>query len=123
VRSGPVGSPASARVVDAVVQSGGVETPYRRGGSGPAVLLLTRRSGEIRDRVFARLAGTNRVIEPLSLPPVSRWPDWLRGVVDGLGLDRPDLVVDPELESGVLELLRGDPDRYGRLVRIDTLDP
>jgi hypothetical protein len=113
----------SSRIVDAVVQSGGLETPYRRGGSGPVVLLLTLRPGESRDRVFARLAGKNRVIEPLSLPPVSRWPDWLRGVVDGLGLDRPDLVVDPELEPGILELLRGDPDRYGRLVRIDTLDP
>lgn len=102
-------------VFEAVVVTGGAETPYRRGGRGSVtVVLLTDRAG-----LFDALLPAVRVVEPLRRPaePGSpAWQDWLRAVVDGLGLDRPALVVEPALMGAARRLAAVDPDRFGAVV-------
>ena len=74
-------------IVEAIVQIGAAETPYRRAGRGRATLLLLDTTQPDQERVFRRLAAAGLVIQPLVLPDTTAWPRWLRGVVDGLGLD------------------------------------
>lgn len=116
-------------VVEAVVVAGTVETPYRRAGQGPTVLLLG--AGMLFDELRKGL----RVIEPLRLPAgadttprlpaaaagavepdPAAWQAWLQGLVDGLGLDRPALLVGAELEATVRRAVARDPDRFGPVV-------
>ncbi len=108
-----------APVVEAVVQTDGVETPYRRAGRGTVVLLLAAVPG-----LMEGLAAEYRVIEPLRRPsdPGGRdWMTWLRGLVDGLGLDRPALVVELA-DSAVVRLrVAAEPDRFGPVVEAGPL--
>jgi hypothetical protein len=102
-------------VFEAVVVTGGAETLYRCGGRGPVTaVLLTDRAG-----FFDELVRAVRVVEPLRRPagPGSpAWQDWLQAVVDGLGLDRPALVVDPALAGAARRLAATDPERFGAVV-------
>lgn len=111
-----------AGYIEAIVQTGETETAYRRAGRGRPVLLLMGASSPEGDEVFRRLAGTALVIEPRAVPAPDLWPDWLRGVVDGLGLDRPDLVVSPALSAAAEAFALLDPERVGRVLRTDTID-
>lgn len=115
-------------VVEAVVVTGTTETPYRRAGRGATVLLLG--AGVL----FDQLAETLRVVEPLRIPPVreaapadrteapddTAWRDWLRGLVDGLGLDRPALLVGAGLEAAVRRAVGEDPYRFGPVIEAGT---
>lgn len=113
--------------------AGTVETPYRRAGRGGTVLLLGAAG------LFDELAETLRVVEPLRLPagPVRTggpedavdrvrgldegvWRDWLKGLVDGLGLEQPALVVGTGLEAGVRRVAAQDPDRFGPVLAAGT---
>jgi hypothetical protein len=100
--------------VEAVLLSGGLETPYRRAGAGPPILLLVDSPD-----LFEALAGTFRVIQPLRTPGDSHepgWPRWLRDVVDGLGLGRPAVIVDMRSAGPARRLATSDPDRIGPVV-------
>jgi hypothetical protein len=90
----------------AVVQVGDVETGYRRAGRGPSVLLLTTAVSASADEVFAALALHFRVIQP-AWPvglPIADVSHWLRGIIEGLGLERPLLLVDAGSEAGAHQL-------------------
>jgi len=117
-RRGDVMTPRG-EVFEAVVVIGGAETPYRCGGSGSAtVVLLTDRAG-----LFDELVHAVRVVEPLrrlAHPGSPAWQDWLRAVVDGLGLDRTVLVVEPALAGAARRLASIDPDRFGAVVEAAT---
>lgn len=110
-------------IIEAIVQTGGSETPYRRAGRGHPTLLLCGRQWPDREAVFLRLASAGMVVEPLALPPLPEWPQWLRSVVDGLGLDRPDLAVSADVLEGARSFVREDPYRVGALVPVETIDP
>lgn len=110
-------------VVKAIVQTGTIETEYRRVGRGPATLLLTRVAAPARDDLLRRLSEDRLVIQPVELAAVGLWEEWLRGVVDGLGLDRPDLVVDADLADLARGFARRDPGRAGDVLIIDSIDP
>lgn len=104
--------------VEAVVMTAGRETRYRRAGHGRAVLLLVH-----DDALFTDLARDLRVVEPLGPdggPSDPEWHAWIQGLVDGLGLDRPALVVDPGAGSIVRRLTATDPDRFGPVVDSGT---
>lgn len=104
----------SVGVVEAVLLAGGLETPYRRAGHGPPVLLLVDRID-----LLEALAPHYRVIQPLRAPDDPQgqdWPGWLRDVVDGLGLGRPAMVVDPGLAGTMQTLADSDPHRVGPIV-------
>ncbi len=122
------------RVVAAVVQTAAVETSYRRAGRGRSVLLLVgvAPAGE-RERLFMRLAAEFRVVEPEAprslldgwedRVSVEEWSVWIRGVIDGLGLDRPALAADATHAPRAEEFARADPGRSGPVVRLETGDP
>ena len=120
-------------VIEAVVVAGTMETPYRRAGRGATVLVLGAPG------LFDELTETMRVIEPLLLPPAAigavgagsddgagppedtAWHEWLQGLVDGLGLDRPAIAVAPELEAVARRAAARDPDRFGPVVAAGTV--
>jgi hypothetical protein len=104
----------------AVVQAGHIETGYRRAGLGPTVVLLVTTRTAAADHIFHALAGQFRVIQPA-------WPGglatenvagWLRGVIEGLGLDQPLLVVDEGSAAGAHQLKATLPSLTGAVVSI-----
>jgi hypothetical protein len=104
----------------AVVQAGHIETGYRRAGLGPTVVLLATTRTAAADQLFHALAGQFRVIQPA-------WPGglatenvagWLRGVIEGLGLDQPLLVVDEGSAAGAHQLKATLPSLTGAVVSI-----
>lgn len=135
------------RIVEAILHTGSVQTPYRRAGRGPTLLLLVRGTTDERAEVFRALAREFRVIDPAppwaraegprptggrggdstadgeeDPPPGHEWGAWLPGVVDGLGLDRPALIVDPGRASLIGALARSDPHRFGPVIVIRPED-
>lgn len=135
------------RVVEAVLHTGSVQTPYRRAGRGRTLLLLLRGTTDERGEVFLALAREFRVIDPAppwagaqgprqtdgrgedsraageeDPPPGHEWGAWLVGVVDGLGLDRPALIVDPMRASLIGALAESDPHRFGPVIVIGPGD-
>lgn len=115
----------SSTIVEALVEAGGVETRYCRAGRGTPVLLVARAGVEVRgSRTFAELARHGCVIAPEPPDPATtgagggppRIADWLRDVIDGLGLERPSLVVDEPFGLDALEFVVTDGERVRDLV-------
>lgn len=113
----------STRHVVATVQAGRVETTYVRAGRGIPVLLVQPGSPATiaRSALFVRLAREFRVIAPILMPErvndtrviEGRVPvrDWLRGLLEGLGLERPCLVVASSLSGMLRPFLESDGER------------
>lgn len=124
--------PLAAPAIDAVVLTGPTETPYRRAGSGLPVLLLSGTGGEISGgQLFRELSDQFRVIAP-RMPATARersialpLSSWLRDLIDGLGLVRPNLVAEEAFGIAALRFAMMDPERVGRLVIVchDHTDP
>lgn len=124
--------PLAAPAINAVVLTGPTETHYRRAGSGPSVLLLSGTGGEISGgQLFRELSDQFRVIAP-RMPAAAGEPSiplalssWLRDLIDGLGLVRPDLVAEEAFGISALRFAMLDADRVGRLVILsrDHADP
>lgn len=118
------GSPAAeSEVVDAVVQSGSAEIPYRRTGRGRAVLLLADASDPAVHGSVRRMAESRLVIQPRGLPEGSAWSSWLTTLVEGLGLDAPDVIVGPEARAHLDAFAASHPGWVGRISDIETIDP
>jgi len=98
----------AAEKVEALVQIGAVETRYQRAGQGtPLILLRAQYAGA--DPLFERLATEFKVIAPelSSCRAASGFEDWLRGLIDGLGLDQPRVVVAAESVQELWDLMDG----------------
>lgn len=88
----------SAAMVEAVVQVGDVSTSYLRCGRGPRVVLVALDPVE-RLRLLALLAAEHCVVAPA--PPRQATSPlqpaglaaWLRGVLDGLGLQEAEILL------------------------------
>jgi pimeloyl-ACP methyl ester carboxylesterase len=108
-------------IVEALVQIGSVEVPYVRAGRGETTLLLG--IGKLRElamsSAFQKLAADRRAIGAVA--PAGCDTRWLRNLIEGLGLDRPTLVVHRSLA----ELARGfaaeHPDRVGVIACADEM--
>jgi hypothetical protein len=98
---------AEPQIVEAVVQVGAEETRYLRCGRSGQVALVVAMDAAERLRLVRLLAAERRVIAPV--PPLltgslTAWSGadlgaWLRDVVEGLGLDRPALVLEAALAA------------------------
>ncbi|HSK19481.1 MAG TPA: hypothetical protein VK912_10080 [Longimicrobiales bacterium] len=111
-------------IIEAVVQVGVQETHYLRCGRGDRVVVVLTGDAAERMRLIHHYAGGGRVIAPV--PPLGdpirptmaddaagapdaghRWmagdddgpaaAEWIVGVIDGLGLDRPAVVLAADL--------------------------
>ena len=110
--------------VHAVVDAGAVSTPYVRAGVGSTVLLLcsAARPSPLVAPLFAALTSSFRVIAPHD-PRVCRpetnlsvaFPVWLRGFLDGLGVERTAIVAQEEMAARALGFALSDPLRVSRL--------
>jgi hypothetical protein len=94
-------------VIEAAVQVGADVTRYLRCGSGDRVVVVVAGDGEERSRLIARHCGRCRVIAPvIDSAAYAAFPEWLAGVIEGLGLDQPDVVMaadHADLAAGVRE--------------------
>jgi pimeloyl-ACP methyl ester carboxylesterase len=123
-------------MIEAVVQTGAFETSYRRAGAGgPVLLLIGATEAAMGDWLFEQLAGQFRIIAPV-LPPCVDGGDstappgddhelelWLRGLIDGLGLERPALVGGAARGAGLLRFMVRDPERVGRVALVHPVGP
>ena len=111
-------------IIEATVQAGDTEIAYRRSGKGRPTILLRGEAGDpAPDPVLRALASKRMVVEPLGLPPTAaERARWLRGVVEGLGLDRPDLVVSEGLAADARRFLAEEPHRVGEVLLLDAID-
>ena len=101
--------------------AGGIETPYRRAGCGPTVLLLVSGDAADTEDLVRDLSEGFRVIAP-QVPTVAgagldALVRWFRDLVEGLGLERPAIVV----EASLAPVARSAAGKEGWCARVVTL--
>jgi hypothetical protein len=92
----------SGAIIEAVVQVGVAETRYLRCGRGARPIVILAEDAAARDALMQRFGDEYRVIAPVSdgctapaPADVTALEQWLRGVIDGLGLVRPAVALSP----------------------------
>jgi hypothetical protein len=102
---------------EGILHCGGSEIPYRRRGHGPPLLVVTRHPGSPLDPVDeeALAVAGFRVVVPLApLPTAAPQADrWMLGLLEGLGLERPGLVLDREAAVVLQHFLQRHGERIG----------
>ena len=102
-------------IIEAVVQVGAQETRYLRCGRGDQVIVVLAEDAAERLNMLCHYAQHHRVIAPVP----DECPDpngtagltmenWLLGVIDGLGLDQPAIVLAPGLAQVAERLTQAD---------------
>ena len=106
-------------MIEAILHTGAVETRYVRAGTGETVLLLlSLPCAEIaRSPTLRRLSERRRVIA--AAPPPGCDVGWLRDLIDGLGLDRPELTGKRELAPLLLAFAEAHPERIAWVTLVD----
>lgn len=105
-------------MIEAVVQAGAWETSYRRAGAGSPVLLLVGDGAEPRDWLFRTLAARFRVVAATRPVGADTFEAWLRGLIDGLGLEQPAVVAWTAEGGALLGFAAIDPHRLRRLALV-----
>ena len=87
-------------MIEAVVQAGSDQTPYLRCGRGERVVIVLAADAEARLQLIGRYAAECRVIAPVPREDAApEWDTWLCGVIEGLGLEYPEVVLAPDLAA------------------------
>lgn len=116
----------------AILLAGSTETVYHRAGAGSPVILLyySGLPDPFVVRLFERLALRFRVIAPVRPAEVGNGgqvaiSQWLRDLVDGLGLLRVSLVADEGFAAATLGFALAESERVADVVAIvrDRADP
>ena len=99
----------SLQTIEALVETDGVETTYVRAGAGePVVVLRASATPAEHDPFIEQLAQEYRVFAPdlacAESAPCFR--GWLRGVIEGLGLEEPRLIVTASNDEELAQLLQ-----------------
>lgn len=115
------GTDTGPPVIEAVVVVDGEETSYLRSGQGEPTIVVVCADAAERRRLLRLLSSRHRVIAP--------WPVradaagtadgracWLTGVVDGLGLDRPVVVLSADSAYIAAALTPIDQHRLGGIL-------
>jgi len=115
------------RMPSAALTVGEVETTYRRAGCGAPVVLLGLRAATERSIVerLTRPGVDRRALVPdgttltalttRSSPEESAFARWLSGFLQGLGLDRPDVVAAAAFEQELVRYQTAHPEELGRV--------
>jgi len=97
-----------ARTVEALVQTGVIETTYVRAGAGEPVLLLrTSPTPAELDPLFGQLATQYRVFAP-ELECSAKAPSfsaWLCDIIQALGLEQPRVILAAANEQELAAML------------------
>ena len=99
----------SSRTIEALVQTDGVETTYVRAGAGaPVIVLRACAIPAASDPVIEQLAREFRVFAPdlCCAENAPNFSEWLRGLIEGLGLEEPRVVVTADSEEELVALLQ-----------------
>jgi hypothetical protein len=109
-------APAEDGFTRASVYIAGRETGYRHAGRGRPVLILSG-DDSIHGRLAAALSSVARVIVPERIEgdDSTSTVSWIRGLLDGLGLERAGLVADKANGLVAITLALADPFRVDRV--------
>lgn len=119
----------------AALSVGEVETTYRRAGCGAPVVLLGLRADTEKSLVerLTRPGSSRRALVPdgttltalatLPSPDESAFAHWLSGFLQGLGLDRPDLVASAAFRGELTRYEAVHPDWLGMVLIVDDGGP
>jgi hypothetical protein len=131
----PPREPARGQWACAVVSAGEVETRYRRTGCGPPVVVLGYEFDD-EDRLpepLGPLAGRFRVIvpdpagiealAPATSPEPASFPGWLRGFLEGLGIEGARVVAEAGLDAALARFVALNPGQIDRLLIIGDTSP
>jgi pimeloyl-ACP methyl ester carboxylesterase len=115
--------------VEAVVQTGPVETRYSRAGRGAPVLLLLDESAvnAAVSQLLETLVSEFRLLLPALDGAVHTadaeqpgFPEWLRDFMDGLGIDRFAVIATDRYARSLTSFMASDPDRIRHLVLLGS---
>lgn len=97
-------------------------TRYTRTGAGKPVLVLDEPTivGTLWPELLGRLAEHHRVILPEVPDAELHFYKWLRGFVEGMGLQVMTMIAVGDLCLPALEFALLEPDRVGRLVLVPS---
>jgi len=119
----------------AALSVGEVETTYRRAGCGAPVVLLGLRA-DTESSLVARLTRPERARRALvpdgttltalathPSPGESTFAVWLSGFLQGLGLDRPDVVAAAPFQDELARYATRHPGELGMVLIVDDGGP
>lgn len=115
------------RPVEAVLHCGGAEIPYRRWGHGPPLVVVGHApvpSLGVTEEERLSLAGFRVLVPLVPLPGGAAQADrWMLGLLEGLGLERPGLVLDREAAGILNRFLHRHRERIGIVAILAGGDP
>ena len=100
----------------ATLRLGATDVPYSCRGTGAPVLLLAG-DPKLRNYLQSHLAARFRVVAPATgcCERELGSSTWLRGLIDGLGLNRPRIVASDSHALAALHFTASDPERVDRI--------
>jgi hypothetical protein len=107
---------SNAQPVEASVQVGSTITGYHRLGSGPPLLVVRKGNDPVWRVILPVLATHFRLLVPRVPDGEPDFDGWLRGFLDGLGVDGTRVVADRTQVREAIQFAAAEPERIEKLV-------